>query len=190
MNVVVCGVGGQGVLLASEVLAQAALRSGFDVKKSEVHGMAQRGGSVVSHVRYGQKVYSPLIPDMRADVVLALEELEALRSAHMVGTDGCVVVNELELAPSGVLTGEEKYPVAPLNALKRMVPRVLVVPCRRIAEELGNLRVQNVIALGALSSLLDIGMPQWRASLKALIKPQHLPVNLAAFRLGRDAITA
>jgi indolepyruvate ferredoxin oxidoreductase beta subunit len=144
----------------------------------------------VSHVRYGRKVYSPLIPEMRADVVLALEELEALRSAYMVGTDGCVVVNELQLAPSGVLTGTETYPATPLDKLRSMVPRVLVVPCRRIAEHLGNLRVQNVVALGALSSLLDIERPQWRASLKALIKPRHLPVNLAAFRLGRDAVTA
>ncbi len=187
MNVVLCGVGGQGVLLASEVLALAALRAGLDVKKSEVHGMAQRGGSVVSHVRYGAKVYSPLVPEGKADVVLALEELEALRYAHMVNGRGWVVVNELQLPPSGVLSGKESYPSDPLATLRRRVAHVLVVPCRPIAQRLGNLRVQNVVALGALSSLLDIEMGPWQASLKALIKPKYLGINLEAFRAGRDA---
>jgi indolepyruvate ferredoxin oxidoreductase beta subunit len=188
MDIVLCGVGGQGVLLASEVLAQAALRGGFDVKKSEVHGMAQRGGSVVSHVRYAEKVRSPLIAEGTADVVLALEQLEALRYAHMVSPDGWVVVNELQLAPSGVLTGDESYPAHPLRDLRRRLRNVCVVPCREMAEALGNPRVQNVIALGALSTLVDIEPVRWKAALRALVKPRYLSVNLKAFRMGRGAV--
>lgn len=188
MNVIVCGVGGQGLLLASEVLAQAALRAGYDVKKSEVHGMAQRGGSVVSHVRYGAAVQSPLIPEGQADAAVALEELEAMRYAHLVRPEGWMVVNDLRHIPSGVLTGRGSYPADPLGYLRRRVAHVLVIPCWKLAEELGDPRVQNVIALGALSRLLDLEVYHWRAALKTLIKPRYLSINLRAFRAGRRVV--
>ncbi len=187
MNLILCGVGGQGVLLASEVLAQAALRAGFDVKKSEVHGMAQRGGSVVTHVRYGERVYSPLVPEGKADAVLALEELEAMRCAHMVKPEGWMILNKLQLPPAGVLTGQESYPKDPPSYLRRRLGNLQVVPCRRLAEQLGNARVENVVALGALSRVLDIEARHWRMALKALVKSRYIAINLEAFRAGRRA---
>lgn len=182
------GVGGQGVLLAGEVLARAALQAGFDVKKSEVHGMAQRGGVVVSHVRYGEKVHSPLIPRGVADVLLAFEELEALRWHHYLKPDGTLLVSEERLIPPSAFSGGEGYPKEPLTLIKSGELKVLRIGASGLAREIGNPRVMSAILLGALSILLDIDAGHWRDALRALVPKGTEEVNLLAFEKGKQSL--
>ncbi len=180
------GVGGQGILLAGEVLAKAALQAGFDVKKSEVHGMAQRGGVVLSHVRYGERVHSPLIPRGRADVLLAFEELEALRWHHYLRPGGTLLVGEERLIPPFAFSGGEGYPKEPLSLIGSDELKVLRIGASGLARELGNPRVMSAILLGALSTLLDIDPGHWRDALRALVPEGTEEVNLVAFDRGKE----
>lgn len=185
-NVWITGVGGQGTLLASELLAMAALESGLDVKKSEVHGMAQRGGSVVSQVRLGKKVYSPLIASGDADVLLAFEKAEALRYASVLQPDGVVLVNDLEIPSSTVLSGEDTYPEGAEDVLRKIAAKVLVVPGAKLAKEIGNPRVLNVVLLGVLSKLLPLAPEAWPEVIRKRVPAKFVDLNLAAFAKGRQ----
>lgn len=184
-NVIICGTGGQGILLASEVLCAAATHAGNDVKKSEVHGMSQRGGSVSSHVRFGEKIYSPLVEKGCADLILSMEKMEALRWSPYLAPHGKLVTCDLKINPMTVNTGVAEYP--DVDGIVRMenLP-VEMIPAVDIAEELGNLMVVNVVLIGAVSPHLPIDEIHWKKALAERVPPKALDVNLEAFRKGRE----
>ena len=186
-NVLMAGVGGQGILTVSAVLSEAALLAGYDVKKSEVHGMSQRGGSVESHVRFStRQVHSPLIAWGGADVVMALEMLEGLRSAHWCRPGGVIIADERKILPATVAHGALEYPDDCLHRLQRHEGGSGVVgQAFAIARELGEPRAANVVMLGALSGFLPIAEEAYREALGNTIKPKVLDTNLRAFDLGR-----
>lgn len=184
-NVIICGTGGQGILLASEVLCAAARSSGSDVKKSEVHGMAQRGGSVSSHVRFGDKIYSPLVEKGRADLILAMEKMEGLRWASYLAPKGRLVACDLKINPMTVNTGLAEYPDVDAIMEKEGLP-VSLIPAVEIARELGNMKVVNVVLIGAVSPYLPIGEEHWRKAVTERVPPRFLEVNLEAFSRGRE----
>jgi len=190
LDFLLVGVGGQGTLLASDVLADTGLRAGYDVKKSEVHGMAQRGGSVISHVRWADHVFSPLIGRGEADLMLAFEKLEAVRFAHFLRPGGVVVVNDHAIPPVSVNVGSDVYPTDEqvrqvLAAIAASVHRVAGLA---LAERLGNPRASNVVLLGALSCLVEVPADLWLQSIAERVPPRTLEVNRAAFLAGRAAV--
>ncbi len=180
-NVILTGVGGQGVVLLSELLAMAAVNAGHDVKQTEVHGISQRGGSVHSHIRFGDVVYSPLIKPGEADVLTATEKLEGLRFAHYVREGGVIVMNLHELPPIG---GEGRYPHEAADFLRGKGYRVLAFDATEQAIALGNYRVSNVVLLGAASLYLDIPQEIWRATLEERLPAGLLEINRRAFAEG------
>lgn len=180
-SILICGVGGQGILLASNILSKVALESGVDVKKSEVHGMAQRGGNVTSAVKFGEKVYSPLIGKGEADILLSFEKLEALRNIMNLKPRGISIVNDYEFPPMSVTTGAQEYPKNIIDSLKRVAGEVIIVPAFKKANELGNPRVVNIILLGSLAKRLDFPKEKWLDVIKKSIKPKFLEINLKAF---------
>jgi indolepyruvate ferredoxin oxidoreductase beta subunit len=187
---VLAGVGGQGTLLASSILAEVGLTAGYDVKKSEVHGMAQRGGSVSSHVRWGERVYSPLISSGEADVLIAFEWLEALRYLNLLRPGGKVLVNDHVITPVTVTTGNAVYPAREqiLHALRQATADVTVIPGIGIARELGNVRANNVVVLGALSVGLSVDAQTWKHVIETRVPPRYKVLNLAAFSRGREVM--
>jgi indolepyruvate ferredoxin oxidoreductase beta subunit len=187
LNISLVGVGGQGTLLASEILCQVALLSGKDVKKSEVHGMAQRGGSVVSQVRMAEKVHSPLIGVGETDVLIAFEKVEALRHAHFLSPNGLAMVNDQEIRPVTVSSGQSQWPEDIDGKLRSTFNKLELIPGLKIAGELGNARAVNVVMIGGLSNHLDIPEETWKAAISALVKPQFLELNIRAFEAGRSA---
>lgn len=187
LNISLVGVGGQGTLLASEILCQVALLAGKDVKKSEVHGMAQRGGSVVSQVRVGEKVYSSQIGVGETDILVSFEKLEALRFAHFLSPDGVALVNDQEIKPVTVSSGQAEWPADLDDRLASTFNKLELVPALKIAQELGNVRVVNVVMIGALSNHLEIDDSTWREAITALVKPKFLELNLKAFDAGKAA---
>lgn len=192
MNVLVCGVGGQGVLLFSDLLANAALSAGLDVKKSEVHGMAQRGGSVSSHVRYGTKVYSPLIEEGTAELLVSFESLEALRWIHFLSDSGRVIYDPYRIEPMPVRLGLVE-PLSDLQITERLTARIAKVqqvPAFEIAARLGNPRIQNVVMLGAVSHYLEFPVETFQNIIKTLVKPAFVQLNLEALAAGRAALKA
>ena len=189
-NILIAGVGGQGILLSGEIIAQACLKAGYEVKKSEVHGMAQRGGSVTSHVRFGRRVFSPLIPKGQADVLLAFEQLEALRGIDYLRPSGTVVVNNQRIAPITVTSGSANYPEAVIEKLQQLASDVIVVEGLDIAREAGNLRAVNVALLGALSRLLSLEESVWFEAIREKVPQKALEANLAAFEMGRESVSA
>lgn len=189
-NVLIVGVGGQGIILASDVLSKAAARYGYDVKKNEIHGMAQRGGSVSSHVRFGKQVSSPIIRTGEADVLLSFEQIETLRYFPVLSEKGKVIVNDLKILPPAVFTGKQDYPPDVLARVKAKVPDAVVVDGNAVAAELGNIRVANVVLLGILSTYLDIPVEVYEETLKESLKPKLLDINLKAFHEGRRLAAA
>ena len=188
-NFLLAGVGGQGTLLASDVLAAVGLDAGYDVKKSEVHGMAQRGGSVTTAVRWGDKVYSPLIAPAEADFVLALEKLEALRHVDRLRPGAVVLVNDYAIPPLSVSSGDDEYPDdARVRAvLEAFTEDCYLLPANELAESLGNPRVNNVVLLGALSHWLpDFALPKWLEAVRNRVPAQYANLNEQAFVLGRE----
>jgi indolepyruvate ferredoxin oxidoreductase, beta subunit len=185
-SVVLCGVGGQGILLASEILAQAARIAGYDVKTNEVHGMAQRGGSVIAQIRYGKEVYSPLVQEGTAAVVGALENIEALRYAQYLAPDGLVVVNSQMMVPVTVSMGVAAYPKDTEQRLRAKFPNLVYFDAGKIAVKLGNVRCANVVTLGAVSKALDLPESAWKEAIEISVKPKFLAINLKAFQAGRD----
>ena len=188
VNLIFSGVGGQGVLLATELICGAALQAGMDVKKSEIHGMAQRGGSVVSHVRYGKKVFSPIIEKGTADVVVSFELLEAARYLEYLKPGGMVIVNDLRLAPMPVLTGKAEYPADLDKRLADKAEKVYKLPAQEVANSIGNKNVVNVVILGALSKLLEFDEAHWKGVLDKRVPQRFLEVNRVAFKRGRELV--
>jgi indolepyruvate ferredoxin oxidoreductase beta subunit len=185
-SVVFVGVGGQGILLASTIVARAAMIAGHQVKTNEVHGMAQRGGSVIAHVRYGTEVFSPTVPEGTADALGALEEIEALRYAHYIAPDGLAVVNAATVVPVTVSSGAATYPEDVADRLKRAFPRLVYFDAGKRAEELGNIRAANIVLLGALSRGLDLPLEAWEEAISSSVKDKHRDLNLRAFDIGRN----
>jgi indolepyruvate ferredoxin oxidoreductase, beta subunit len=181
------GVGGQGIILASEIMSDVFMEAGYDVKKSEVHGMAQRGGSVSTHVRFGPKVYSPLIKEGEADIFMAFEELEALRYLSYLGPRPDILLNEQRLNPPGVSLGNEDYPANTKEVLSRRAGKFKHFPARDLAVRAGDVRAVNVVLLGALHSFLSIPEKTWTDQILKRFPPKAGPVNLEAFRLGKAA---
>ena len=186
-SVYMVGVGGQGIIRASDILCEVVMRAGLDVKKSEVHGMAQRGGSVTSHVRYGRKVYSPLAPKGGVDILVAFERLEALRNIDYVKPAGRVIMSELELFPPAVNLGTAAYPEHVAETVRKWIPDVKEVNATQIAVAAGNIKAENTVLLGVLSTYLDIDEQIWGAVLREAFPPKVLDANLKAFAAGREA---
>ena len=179
-SIMIVGVGGQGTLLASRIIGNLMLSLGYDVKMSEVHGMAQRGGSVVTHVRYGEKVFSPLIENNSADYILAFEKLEALRNAHYLSENGKMIINAQEILPMPVVIGACVYPQKTLEGQKYEY-----IDALNIAKELGNVKCVNVIMIGYLAKLMaDIPKEKWIETIKATVKPKFVELNIKAFEAG------
>lgn len=190
INFILAGVGGQGTILASDVLAEVGFRSGYDVKKAEVHGMAQRGGSVVSHVRWGEVVCSPLIGSGEAHFLLAFEKAEALRYINFLRLGGIVILNDQAIEPITVTSGGATYPddVHVRRVLAQATDRVYWVPALAIAEELGNPRVTNMVLLGSLSVLLPIPSDTWLEVIEEHVPARFAALNREAFQRGRNVV--
>jgi indolepyruvate ferredoxin oxidoreductase, beta subunit len=184
-NILLVGVGGQGIILASEIMADVFLEAGYDVKKSEVHGMAQRGGSVSTHVRFGPKVYSPLIKEGEADIFMAFEELEALRYLAYLSPQPTILLNEQRLNPPAVALGNEDYPADVKQILSRRAGKFRSIAARDLALQAGDVRAANVVLLGALHSILSIPEKLWTDHILRRFPPKAGPANLEAFRLGK-----
>jgi indolepyruvate ferredoxin oxidoreductase beta subunit len=189
-NVLIVGVGGQGIILASDVLGKVAARHGYDVKKNEIHGMAQRGGSVSSHVRFGRNVHSPIIKTGEADVLVSFEQIETVRYWQYLSDKGKVVVNDHKILPPAVFTGKQDYPKGIIDRIKETVPDAVIVDGTELVTRIGNPRVLNVVFLGVLSNFLDIPAETYEEVLKENLKPKLVDVNLEAFRQGRALAAA
>ncbi len=186
-NVLIVGVGGQGVLLASEIISDVAMRSGMDVKKSEVHGMSQRGGVVTSHVRIGKKVYSPLIQEGETDFLMAFEQAEGLRAVNWMRREGIAIVSRTSLVPAIVTSSKDfTYPDDAVTDIKKKLAKVIAVDADKIAAELGNPRLVNTILLGVLSNYLPFDASMWAESIKSQVKPKLVDINLTALERGRQ----
>lgn len=185
-NIVLCGVGGQGILVASDILSEVALLAGYAVKKSEVHGMAQRGGSVISQVRYGAEIYSPLISKGSADFILAFEKLEALRYLDYLKERGKVFINNQEIIPLTVFSGKVEYPENIFDLCRERDAEVFPINGIQIAEDLGNSRVLNVVMLGMISNFLDFTDEQWLESIKQRVPAKFYALNENAFKTGKN----
>ena len=190
-NVSLVGVGGQGILLTANLLAATAAIAGMDVKKSEIHGMAQRGGSVISSVRFGTEVHSPIIPEGQSDLLVAFDRLEALRWKHFLAKDGKVLMNNVDLVPVTVSSGLQQ-PVTDFETrLAKAFPEAIVVDALAISRELGNERTMNMVLAGALSALTPFKESQWQKALGGMFtgnKAKLLDLNRKAFALGRAAV--
>lgn len=184
-DVVLAGVGGQGNVLSARILAETAMRAGYRVKTSEVHGMAQRGGSVICMVRWGEEVHSPLIPRGRADFLMVYELLEGLRYLEYLRPGGTALVNVYRLDPLPVLRGDATYPEEALDVIRGAAGKCLVLKARDLAVEAGSARAVGTVMLGALSVFLDLPLRAWEESLRERVPSRALEANLRAFRLGR-----
>ncbi|EPY02499.1 indolepyruvate oxidoreductase subunit beta [Magnetospirillum fulvum] len=189
-NILICGIGGQGVMTAAEILAQAAMAQGFDCKKSEIAGMAQRGGVVTSHVRFGRKVWSPVITPGSADLLVAFEVAEGSRWADHLRPGGTAMVNTIRLAPPIVSSGLYKYPADPVAQMRAAGVPVIEVDAGTIARDLGNLRLVNTIMLGAIADHLPFPASELEEQIVGRFrerKPAMVEVNQRAFEAGRQA---
>ena len=185
--VLMAGVGGQGILRASDIFSHVIMAAGLDVKKSEVHGMAQRGGCVTSHVRYGTKVYSPLAKKGDVDILVSFEKMDTLRYLDYLKDDGKIILNTEELYPPAVNLGEKRYPADIVEKIKGMFREVKAVDATALAVQAGNIRTVNTVLLGALSASLSLAVETWEKVLKETFPPKLVETNIAAFRLGRSA---
>lgn len=183
--IMIVGVGGQGTLLTSRILANVLLANGFDVKASEVHGMSQRGGSVVTFVKYGERVYSPVVDRGEADFILCFELLEAARWLSHLKTDGKMIINNRRISPMPVITGEAEYPTKIITKLSDAGAGILSVDALNLALEAGSAKAVNVVLIGLLSNLLEFPEEDWMRALDAEVKPKFLELNRRAFAIGR-----
>ena len=186
VNIMIVGVGGQGSLLASRILGGLLVNEGYDVKVSEVHGMSQRGGSVVTYVRYGDKVYSPVVSDGEADYIVSFETLEAARYAKCLRSSGKIIVNTQTIDPMPVITGSAEYPYGVLEELKAKGVDIDGIDALSLAESAGNVKSVNLVLMGRLAKYLGIAIEKWEAAIKETVKPEFLEVNLKAFRAGYE----
>ncbi len=187
-NIMIVGVGGQGSLLASKMLGSLLLAEGYDVKVSEVHGMSQRGGSVVTYVRYGDKVYSPVIDKGEADFIVSFELLEAARWLPFLKKDGRIVTNIQQIDPMPVITGAAEYPGDLVKKLQASGAKVDALDCVKLAEEAGSVKAVNLVLMGRLSHYFDLPEEAWMKALEANVPEKFLELNKKAFALGRDAM--
>jgi len=183
-NILLAGVGGQGILLASEVLSEVILMAGLDVKKNEIHGMSQRGGSVVSHVRYGEKVFSSIIPEGEVDILFSFELLETCRYLPLMRKNGRVIANNWQIAPPSVARGVQSYPEKLPEKICEMYPGSLIVDGLDLALAAGNPKTVNTVLLGALSNKLEFKKDLWLEALKKMVPAKLLDINLKAFESG------
>jgi len=183
-SILVVGVGGQGTLLTARVLGHLLTSEGHDVKISEIHGMAQRGGSVVTHIRYGEKVYSPIIEPAGADIVIGFEKMEALRWLHYLKPNGKMIVNEQEILPMPVISGDAEYPKDIVPRLREACLNLYILDAVSVAEKLGNTRVFNTVILGVLARFMGIEMESWTEAIRHTVPDKFLDLNLKAFELG------
>jgi len=188
INFMITGVGGQGTILASDILAAVGVAAGYDVKKSDILGLAVRGGAVVGHVRWGERVHSPIVPEGRVDYLVAFEILEGLRWLNQVRPEGTILINQQEIHPVSVSSGITTYPDEETvdRALRGAVERVYRIPGLDITQELGSARVLNVVLLGALSATLSVKPETWESVLKERVPSRFVDLNLRAFHQGRE----
>ncbi|MCR4610578.1 MAG: indolepyruvate oxidoreductase subunit beta [Lachnospiraceae bacterium] len=186
-NIMIVGVGGQGTLLASKILGRLFVTKDYDVKVSEVHGMSQRGGSVVTYVRYGDKVYSPIVDKGEADQVISFELLEGARWVEYLSKDGVLVTNTQQINPMPVITGAATYPSDIEMKLKDMGVNVDAFDALSLAEEAGSAKCVNIVLLGHLSNHYDFTEEEWHDAIKACVKERFIDMNIKAFELGRNA---
>ena len=184
-SIVLIGVGGQGTILVSKVLTTALVTAGFDVKMSEIHGMAQRGGSVSTQIRYGKKVYSPLIGVGEADILLAFERMEAVRGAALLKKDALIIVNDYTIIQPPLASGTAVYPDNCIDALREKF-KLIAFNAAQVAEELGNPRVMNVVLLGAMAEVLQLDKLDWEPALKENVPERFIEINQEAFKRGRE----
>ncbi len=185
-NIMIVGVGGQGSLLASKLLGHLLLSEGYDVKVSEVHGMSQRGGSVVTYVRYGDNVYSPVIDEGEADYIVSFELLEAARWLPFLKKGGQIVTNTQQIDPMPVITGATEYPADLVDKLKATGAKVDALDCLSLAEDAGSAKAVNIVLLGRLSHYFDLPQEAWMKSLEANVPAKFLEMNKKAFELGKN----
>ena len=183
-SILFVGVGGQGIILASKILTEGLIKFGYDVKMSEVHGMAQRGGSVTTQVRFGEKVYSPLIGVKEADVLVSFEKIEAARWISYLKEGGSLVVNDYEIYSLPVLIGQEKYPDNVIEKLKEKVEKIKVFDAASIASDIGNIKAQNIVILGALIKSLNLQDMDWEQVLRENLPEKMLKLNIEALKAG------
>ena len=186
-NIMIVGVGGQGSLLASKLLGRLLLTKGYDVKVSEVHGMSQRGGSVVTYVRYGDKVYSPVIDEGEADVIVSFELLEAARWTSYLKSDGRIITNIQKINPMPVITGAMEYPAALVEKMRAAGICVDAVDALKLAEEAGSSKAVNLVLMGRLSRYFDFTMEEWMVALEQSVPAKFLEMNKKAFVLGMES---
>ena len=188
-NILLSGVGGQGTITAAKMLTIGLMEAGYDVKMSEIHGMSQRGGDVVSQVRYSrEKVYSPVIDKGTADIVVSFEEMEALRCLDYLKPGGTVVVNTERIPSMTVLTGAEEYAEDIIEEIQKAVEKTHVMDASGLAKELGNVKAANVILLGALVKLMGLDEIDWEGIIRKNVKEKFVDLNLKAFQVGADAV--
>lgn len=187
-NILLCGVGGQGIILASKILAIGLIKAGYDVKMSEVHGMAQRGGSVTTQVRYGEKVHSPIIGKGQADVLVSFETMETSRYLDYVKPEGRVVINEYQIPSAPILSGVAEYPKGVIEAISSKL-NTTVFKAAELAEGLGNLKTMNVIVVGALVKAMGLeNIVDWNEVIKETVKPHFVDINIKALQLGMEQV--
>ena len=189
-NILLSGVGGQGIILASDIMAEVFLEAGFDVKKSEVHGMAQRGGSVTSHVRFGKKVYSPIIKQGDVDILFSFEQLESLRWLNYVKPDGVILLNNHKINPPAVNLGQMEYPKDIPGIIRKRFDRFHLVDGTKLAFEAGDIRAANVVLLGTISKLFDMEESLWIETVLVHLPAKVHEINRKAFAMGRAQIKA
>ena len=186
-NILLCGVGGQGTILASKILSHALVEAGYDVKMSEIHGMSQRGGSVTTQVRYGEKVYSPIIGKGSADILVAFEAMEALRYLGEINPKGKVVVNDFKMQTATTITGQQEYPEDSVERVKALA-ETKVLNAAKLAEDLGSPRAMNIVLLGALVKLMNLQELNWEGAIAACVKPAFVELNKKALEAGFSSV--
>ncbi len=183
-SIMIVGVGGQGTFLTSRILGNVGISTGTDVKVSEVHGMSQRGGSVVTYVKMGEKVHSPVIEKGEADILLCFEELEALRWIDYAKKDASIIINTQRIDPMPVITGKAKYPENIIERIKAEYKNVVAVPALELARAAGSIKAVNVVMIGVLAKKTGIPKEKWIDSIRKTVKPQFVDMNIEAFRSG------
>ncbi|WP_019227648.1 indolepyruvate oxidoreductase subunit beta [Sedimentibacter sp. B4] len=187
-NILLVGVGGQGTILVSKILSTGLMDAGYDVKMSEIHGMAQRGGSVSTQVRYGEKIYSPIIGIGQADILVSFETMETMRWLEFLKPDGVVVVNDYEIPSAPILTGKADYPQGIIEMISDKA-RTKVVNAADISEKLGNMKVMNVVLLGALVKMMNLTDIDWEKAVRSSVKEKFADLNVKAFNAGMEAVS-
>ncbi len=190
-SIIVCGVGGQGSVLASDIISYTLFLAGFDVKKCEIHGMSQRQGSVVGYVKYGEKVYSPTISSNEGDYLISFEKMEAVRYINLLKNDATVLIQNVEIPPITVLFGNQKYPENILEILSERTKNVSLIDTSPILKTLGNPKVANTFMIGIFSRYLnDVNKEFWLKSIEKNVKPSYVDINIKAFEMGREYKTS